>query len=347
MTVTAIVADPFGNVLAEIVPEYGDISWILNGIGAASLTMRTNDAKWTRTNFRQGGMLLLEFDNGLQPWVGVLEGASSIEWQPNQRAKVNYISAEAILKHRLTDQDVDYGGATAGSVASNLLAFTNGKKQTGILPGELWTNSPGAGRVYHYDVMYDALVKLQEATGGDWAVTGYRGTGLNKDKVDLRLNFWARKGRDLPDVALVEDHNALLVSYVEQDSGMANSVFVVGAGNDWSTERPIGTAQDADSIAENNLFETSIVANDITESATADALASATLAARVNPYRLLTVDTTNLNPGAWAAYDVGDKVACLFPSAGWAGLDGMGRVVSRAYNPLAKICRLVVEMDNG
>ncbi len=342
---TAIVADPFGNLLDEITPALSEVSWVLNDLGAVKIVMSTSDAKWRQDYFRQGGMLLLEFENGLPAWGGVSSGAQRIRWLTGGLAEVNYLSAEVILSRRRSGKNVVFSGVSAGEIAVSLLEATNGKKATGLAAGEVWVSSPAAGREYHYDFLYEAFVKLRESTGGDWGVTAGRTTTLNQQRLDLRVNFWERRGTDKPNVALIEGHNATVVEYVEQDNGLANDWVTVGGGEDWSDERLEGTASDADSIAANNLLEGVEIANDITEQGDLDTLAATRLQASLQPFRALTLDVVDLAPGLFADYDIGDRVAVLCHSVGWGGVDELGRMTARSFNAGTGVCRVVLELD--
>lgn len=339
--IQAIVADPFGHLLAQIEPEISDISWLLNDVGGTAIVMRTNDAKWREDYFRPGCMLLLEFDNGLPAWIGISTGSPRIRWLAGKKVSISYQSAEKYLARRRTDKNVTLN-QSAGDVVETLLASMNGRAPTTLRAGELWYTSGDVVREYHYDNVFDAIVKLHEDTGGDWGVTGKRS---DSGKLDLTLNFWERRGADKPDVALVEGKNATVVDYVEQDADMVNDWVVVGAGNGWgSSSRIEGTAIDDDAIAIYGLWEDAIIENNITREDTLTTLATARLEASLTPRKILTLDTVNQAPGVFATYHLGDRVAVLVHSVGWHGVNQLGRVTGRTFNPTTGVSRVVLEL---
>lgn len=342
--VVAHVADPSGLILAEIEPELSPVSWILNGVGGTTAALSTQDTKWREPFFLLGGMLLLEFSNGLPNWVGISTGNQRVRWS-GRRGIVSYQSAERYLVRRKSGKNVSLENQTVGEIVRGLLDAMNGKRQSPLRAGELWTDSAPYAREYHYTKLFAAITQLQKDSGGDWDVSGKRGTALNSHRIDLALNFRARRGSDRPQVALIEDHNATVVEYTEQDGGLVNDWTVVGAGNDWGLLRPEGVADDADSIATYDLWEDAMVENNVIARDTLTAMAQARLAASLRPFRVLTLDCVDLKPGLFAMYDVGDRVSVLSHTAGWHGLDEMGRVTARTYDPVTRRCRVVLEMD--
>lgn len=335
------VADPFGKLLAEIQPEVSEVSWLLNEVGGVNMTMRTDDDKWRADYFRMGGMVLLEFENGLPDWTGLSTGTQRIRWQNGQRATVAYQSSERYLVRRRSGKNVSFVNRTVSDIVGTLVAEMNGKRKTPIRVGDLWTNSPEVRREYHYTNLFDALKTLQQDTGGDWGVTGGRGTG---NRLDLLLNFWPRRGTDKPNVALIEDHNAVVVDYTEKDFNFVNDMVVVGAGSDWGLTRPEGVADDTTSIATYDLWEGATVENDVTSEATLTTIARARVTASLVPYRVLTLDVMDLAPGAFASYHIGDRVSVSCYSVGWGGVEGLGRVTARTFAPATGRSRVVLEL---
>lgn len=347
--VTAIAADPFGRILDELEPEIGSVSWVLNGVGGATIRMATNDPKWVPENFRFGGILLLEFGNGLPPFAGVVTSRKWVEG--GTKAEVSYLSAEHILTKRETSKAMTFLTTPAGHIARSVLQYTNGLRTTGIGEGDFWAGGDPLTREYHVEKLFDVLENLRADTRGDWGITT-RGVSSDpaKKRVDLTLYFWSRRGADRPDVALIQDHNMTVVDYTEQEAGgeaggLITEWTVYGGGQAWDDSRLEGLARADDAVAEYNLRQESEILNDVFEQGTLDARSAARLAKSLRPFRALTVEAANLAPAPFASYDVGDRVKVLAHRVGFGGLDEMAKVIGRSHNPNKQTCQVVLELD--
>ena len=75
VSILFLVADVNGRVLTEINPEIQRVSQRWNAAGAVAFAMAATDRKLREEYFIEGNRVLLQFDNGLPDWGGVLTGA--------------------------------------------------------------------------------------------------------------------------------------------------------------------------------------------------------------------------------------------------------------------------------
>lgn len=70
-----LVADLTGTVLTELKPRLEKVSWVENDVGQMTFALAKTDPKLQERYLRFGNRVLVEFDNGLPPWGGVITGA--------------------------------------------------------------------------------------------------------------------------------------------------------------------------------------------------------------------------------------------------------------------------------
>src|SRR4030042_6489085 len=68
-----LVAERVGRILGGREPELGPVSWRLNDVGRLTMRLARADPKATEDNLRFGNRILVEFDNGLPNWGGIID----------------------------------------------------------------------------------------------------------------------------------------------------------------------------------------------------------------------------------------------------------------------------------
>lgn len=332
-----LVADPFGRVLEEIRPESGTIGSILNGVGATSITMKTRNSKFVESNFLFGGMIYFAFGNGLLPWAGF---AVRRKWRAPGLAEIEYRSAEILFGWRVSGKD-DYFQNTPGLIARQALVNASASFPANIIPLDIWNGGTPLVRDYHFENLADVLADVQEASAGDWNVDANETGG----RIKLYLNFYERRGSDKAALYLKQGVNIEIPDYTEQDTGLVNQWYVVGGGNTWDDDRPVGFAQDMDSIAVHGLRQDVVFLNGVTDIQSLNAHAASLLSKSLIPFRSVGGVAVDKEPARFADYDVGDRLTVEAPQMGFGGISELGRVTGRDFDLKTGQATLSLELD--
>lgn len=315
-----LVANDNGVLVGELSAEIDSLSWVLNEHGQARLILPNPGTAAHLMEF--GNRLLVYMDNGLPPWSGFIDPPR--RWRYGSVSLAAY-SGERLLTHRLTGRNRAFAGATAGSILLALL-----KEQAGprvIEPGYIDLGGAQLTDVYHYEELYEVL-RSDMFAGVDFHVSGTMEGG----RIKFRLHLYPRRGKDLPNVWLLEGHNASDIDPEEQGP-IINEWLTAGAGNGWGDlDRVYAAARDDDSIARFGLRQASKIFSNVRDMATLEALTAVELAATAEPYVAIPLNAVNLPPGLFADYDIGDGVGVELYSM-LNGYRGTRRVIGRNYRP--------------
>jgi len=334
--IRVLVGNRSGVVLAELEPNLGAVSWRLNEVGRCSFSISRNDSKATEEHLQFGNRVLIEFDNGLPNWGGVID--TPRDWQ-NNTITVNCYSGEQLLGFRTTDKGRYFSGQNVGYIFQQLIEEANAVASTGVVVGNVWEGGDGHYPDYHYkkllEIIRDSL--CSNMSSADFDVIAAEVGGV----IQFTANIYARKGSNKTGVALVEGQNLAPVRLSEQGE-IVNAFYLAGEGNGWGDDRITSEMVDADSVSLYGLREKGVVISDVSVQATLDAHAVNLLAEYGMPHSMLDLIALNLEPGLFANYDVGDGVQVMLHSVGFGGYDHQVRVLSREYDPGGGDCRLVV-----
>lgn len=329
-----LVADLTGTVLTELKPRLEKVSWVLNEVGQLTFALAKTDPKLQERYLRFGNRVLVEFDNGLPAWGGVLTGAR--EWSESEVA-VEAWSAEAVLGWRVTGRNRLFSGASLGSVLQTVLADAAAVASTGLQLGTVYLGGAGYSLEYHYSTLADVVADLVELGGVVVDVTAREVGGV----VVFSVNLFERRGRDRPGVALVEGANVVGARVRDEDT-VINAQYGATDGSGWAEgTRLFGGAVSAESAARHWLRET-FESIKVTEQSALDAALRARLEASQWPTRAVAVQVTNRPPGEFREYDLGDGVTVSLPTYGFGGTRGMFQVVGREFFVDEDVCDLVL-----
>ncbi|MBX7250688.1 MAG: hypothetical protein K1X50_01810 [Candidatus Promineofilum sp.] len=333
-----LVADGQGRILTQLRPDMERISWRFNEVGQVAWSLARTDEKLREEYVRFGNRVLIQFDNGLPAWGGVIGGG--YEWG---EASVGFLafSGEALLGWRRTGRRRRFDGVSVGNIALALLAEAEGVWPVGVRPGRVWLGGPGHYPEYHYksleDVLRDSLVENLSAEAFDVSAREEAG------RVVFELNLYEAKGATRGDVALVEGRNVSDVRFRVEDN-IVNAWFMAGEGSDWGdTSRVYAEAVDEESVRLYGRREGFEVRSGVIYQSTLDATIQRRLRETAYPNRVLALATTDDRPGRFGDYGVGDTLMCVLPSFDWGGVRGMYRVLGREFFPEHGVCDLVLE----
>ena len=330
-----LVADLTGTVLTELRPRVEKVSWVLNDVGQLSFVMAKTDSKLQERYLRFGNRVMIEFDNGLPAWGGVITGGR--EWSDSEVA-VEAWSGKALLQWRTTARNRTFSGATLGSILQTVLSDANAVASTRLDVGTIYLGGAGYSLEYHYANLWDVAKELVDLGGVVVDVTAQEEGGV----IRFGVNLYERKGADRPGVALVEGANVVGARLRDVDS-VINTWYGATDGSGWGDgDRLYGSAASSESAALHDVRE-GFLAVKVAEQSALDAALRAQLARTQWPTRTVALQVTNRPPGEFSEYDLGDAVTVSLPTYGFEGTRGLFQVTAREFFPDEDVCDLVVE----
>lgn len=339
MTARVVIGDKSGVQIAELEGELGPVSWRLNDVGSVKFGLARTDGKATEEILQFGNRVLIEFDNGLPTWAGVLDPPR--EWKDGQVWSTGY-SAEYLLGWRQTDRGRYFSDASVGYIFSQLVSEAQVAESLGIGLDKIYYGGEGHWPDYHFDnvlkVIRDSLVS--RLSNFDWEVVG----SLSGGRIVLTANLYERKGSLRTNVALIEGSNLTGIRLLEQGK-IVNAWDVAGEGSTWGSDRLVSAAADTTSRSAYGLRQDASIFGGVSVQATLDSHASTLLAESKGPHNMLELSAADEEPFGFEAYDVGDSVRVQLTSFGFGGFDGMVRILGREYDAGTGMCKLVTRED--
>jgi hypothetical protein len=333
--INVLVGDLGGIVLGEIPLNVEQVSWRNKDVGQVTGYLPLLNVERYQTLLRFGNTLLLQFDNGLPDWGGVIDTPRS--WGGNQIQVTGY-SGEYLLKLRLTGRNDIHRSQSVGEIWRASLAEANQRDFTGLNVAPPWYGGLTQNTDYHLKVLFDVARELaDDLSSADFYVTAAESGG----HIIFTARFEERRGRDLDGVALVDGRNITNV-VVEEQGPIYNHWYIVGAGNSWYT-RYIAEARDALSANLYRLREQSEIQSQVSSSFMLHSIAEQRLQNNSEPAVSIPLTALNQPPAYFADYDIGDSLPIDAAWAGFTGLNGRVRVLGREYAPHSGVCNLIVE----
>jgi len=331
------VGDLTGRRLAEINPELKVISWRRNKVAKIPIAMSRGDTHLTEPNLRPGNRILIEFDNGLPPWGGIIDPPS--KWTLDTY-KTNGYSAEQLLFHRQTDRGRYFDAARASYIFKSVLeeaeAFVPEIIEIGSIQDE--------AELYYPDYHFESLMKVAESLVNLAGIDFWIRPALVEGRIVFYAHMAQQRGSLKSGVLLQEGLNIAEITLDEQGP-VQNDWATAGSGQGWGDQRIYSAARDASSVSRYGLRQAAGIFSSIVDQATLDSNTAALLAASKQPGNRWAIEVQNAKPALFAAYDIGDIVRLVAPSFGWNGFDGYVSVEARYFDPLTEECVLVVEED--
>lgn len=335
--VLALVAEVgTGRILGEVQPQFRRVLWMLGNNGEAEMVFAADDPAVLGGMVSPGRRVMLQFDNGLPDWGGVLDVPIDRDgWTVGVRA----YEPTHLLKGRLTGRNSAVQ-TDAGHVAAALIAETNAEDATGITVDFVDAIVGDVAQTYHLARIGDVLAN-DVAPYAEWVVRPH----LSAAGLMFRMYMAPRLGRDLSArVRLVQGVNMMPPKIVEQGP-IVNQWIVVGNAGDWdpaaATPRAVAVATDSGSQYRYGLRQDTATADQDDET-NLGTLAAAAVAGTAEPYVALRATVLNLPPATFGQYDVGDWITVEL-HGGYAGKELVMRVVGRELDVESGTCEVILK----
>ena len=331
-----LICNQFGVAKAEIHPAIEFVSWRLNNVGRAKMSLPWTDAKCTKDNLQYGNRLVIQWDNGLPDWGGVIDTPRS---RTQGITRFTAYSAERLLDWRVTAKAREFSAKTPGYIAKTLLSDENAERSTGIDEGTIAETGTERSINYHYHDLLRQYRELARLTGEDFCVAPTFSSGV----LTFALNWYNPRGTDYSDSVWLNTANVIEnKTKLDEQGPIHNRVIVAGDGQTWGDERLDSISVDTTSQAAYDYREYS-EKQSATVQTTLDANADAILAEVKDPRNVLSVHVTNTAPALYSAYGIGDTVTADL----WTGnaewwYHAAVRVIAREWYP-NDTCRLEVQ----
>jgi hypothetical protein len=319
----------------EISPQIESVAWRLNQTGQAKLYLSYTDPLCTPDNLRLGKRVLMNFENGLPPFGGVID-------VPRQRrangVAFTVYTGDRILSWRRTAKTRAFTSTAPGIIYQTLIEDENAESGTGIAIGSIYTGGTARSETYHLHNVLDVILQLQRLSGEEFEVVPV----YQKRQLTFLANWKQRIGSDISDeILLVEDRN-IEPPALDEQGPIASRVLCAGgaAGDDGWDDRLVGEDTSTTSRNEYGYREYAEVITGVFDQTTLDASATSVLDELDAPRERFSIAALNREPATFGDYDVGDTVTlqAFLQHPLWA-VDRALRIVGREWTP-ADICRL-------
>ncbi|MCA9872470.1 MAG: hypothetical protein KC441_02415 [Anaerolineales bacterium] len=337
MAINILVGDAGGNILGEVpLLHIEQVVWRNNGVGQTTATLPLLNLTRYEPLLRFGNTVLLQFDNGLPNWGGIVDTPRS--WQAGF-FQVNLYSGEQLLEQRLTGKNEIYRQYSVGDLFRSAVVAANARAHTGVEAATPWYG----GDLQDLDLHFKPLLDLATELTGDLSTADFYVTPAESDG---RITFTAylvnRRGADLYGVSLVEGRNLAEVT-MEEQGPIVNYWYTVGSGTSWYTNRYVAESYDLESISAYGRRESSEIQTSISSPTMLDSIGERSLEDTANPRTAVTLLAISTPPALFSQYDIGDSLPVSIPSYGFQGFDTRVRLLGREYLPDAGLCNLLVE----
>jgi hypothetical protein len=339
MAIRFLVGDVSGTLIAELECDIGPVSWRLNDVGSVKFGVARTSSKATSDFLKYGNRVLIEFDNGLPNWTGIIDPPR--EWNKGMIQCTAY-SAEYILGFRQTDKGRYFSDASVGYIFEHLISESNLVEDTGIAVGSVYYGGDNHWPDYHFDNLLKTIREslCDRLSDYDFEVVGSESGG----RISLTANLYERKGSSKANVVLIEGSNLTEQKLLEQGS-IINYWDVAGEGNEWGSTRLVSNAQDVTSRSTYGLRQGAAIFSSVSVQTTLDNHATTLLDETKDVHSMVDLSVVNESPALFQDYDVGDSVRVILTTCGFGGFDDMVRIWAREYDPRTGACRLVTRED--
>jgi hypothetical protein len=326
---TVIVSDRFDNLRGELPGVAVNWSFLINGLGMATLQIGFDHPKATEYYLGMSNIARVKYP-GLRTWIGRIDG---LQWQAGA-ISVTCRSLECLLQKRRTAETRSFVSTAGGVCAKALVDEANDVEKTGALTSSdlIWSGGdPQTFTCYHDDV-YERVQTLAETVGAEWWVDENR-----------YLRWESRRGTDR-ELALIDGVNVSAdSSYSEIAVDIANDWLVIGYGEDWA-QKPKVQRTDGDSIGKYGLRQATEDAQDLPTEAALETRSQALVNEYGLPFQFFDLLVPNVGD-IWSQLDLGDRVRLQSGSWGWNGIDEMVRIIGQEINDQAGVMRLIVKRE--
>ena len=326
-----------GTIIAEIEPDISEITWRKNAVGRTRFAISTTDPKATKETLKFGNKILIQFENGLPNWGGIIDPPRT--WGEG-KIYCDAFSGEKIFDYRTTDKGRYFQGSTIGEIYSALIGEANIIEHMGVSLGDIWDGGSSHSPSYHYKKLLDIFQKslTSKLSNADFYVKAIEENG----SINFYADLYESRGADKTKFALIQNKNLGPIKLKEQGP-IINSWDVAGEGTTWGIERLTASLQDKNSKDIYGLREDSKVYGDMSLQASLDDSAQTLIDEFKGPYNIFTLNAINKKPAKFSDYDIGDTIRLIAEDYGFDGTDTTVRLFTRTYDPQTGLCELVVK----
>ncbi len=322
-----------GGRLADIRPRLDSVTWKLNDEGRAHFFLPYTDSKCTELNLRPGNYVLMEFENGLPDWAGVIDYPRD---RDSEGVTVSAFTGDRLLGWRVSGADDHFEAMAAGAIFRQAIRTANATQTLNMAENDMYTGGDAITQRWHYYNVLRRVRELARLSYQDFHI-GHQVSGA----LQFLANWYQTRGADKTQRVLLAEGANVTSPHLSEQGPVANVIYTVGDGAEWAS-RPVGVATDVASIASYGYRQyVEQVPSD--NQSTLDAMAEALLDQMAEPRRMISMTVTDDAPAAFADYDIGDIVdTYIFTGGGEDWLfDDPVRVIARSWTPNGE-CELEV-----
>jgi len=323
-----------GVELAEIDPDFEFVNWRLNNVAMARFVMSMKDSRCTQDNLRPGNLLLVEFENGLPDWGGVIDLPRVRQYG---EVSVTAYSADGIWLSRRTPKSRYFTAAPPGTIFQTLIEEEHALWPTKVTIGDIYGGGVGRTIEYHYHQLAKRFKDLARLTGMDFWFEPVLEDGV----LSFTAHWTETRGSDRSGTLTLEEGRNIGDVSMKEQGPIYNTIVVAGEGVTWG-DRITSETEDAasrDTYGYREYFE---MQSGVKLQATLDANAEELLAFYKDPRNVFKIKAVDNDPARFSEYAVGDTLRCVafLQFSEWA-FDGNVRVIAREWTPKGE-CRLEV-----
>jgi hypothetical protein len=334
------VADLSQNIFAEIEPRIDQVAWRINQPTTVVMAIDADEATETICQF--GNRIVIQFQNGLPDWGGVIDCPQV--WRDDGTIEMHVYSPERLLNRRYTEREQIFDGNNAGTILQKLLEKANNEHPTGIVLGSIWQGGDDLQVENHYTKLQEVIT--QQLLNDEYTPYAYEiVTTVESGKIVFTINFYEKLGRDLSAEAIWFEGENFTVEEFSYRGPIINEFTAIGKGSTWDDDRPVATETDETSRARYGLCQESEIYSEILEQGTCETIAATRIDRHREPWIHLVGTEYDMDAAPYAGHHAGDIIRAILPNYGFNGTDVNVRILTREFDFGTHLCRVVAEED--
>lgn len=299
------VGDASGRLIGEFAGALESVAWVVDGYGMAAMILSLQAAVAVAGLLEFGNRVLIEFDNGMQPWGGVVDVPRETT---RATVRVQLYEAGYLLGWRLTPAVASYMGEQARPAADILgdLVRRSGLDIEVALPaGE-------PGRPVEVEFGYQKLAAAAETLRGlDPLLHWHARAELANRRIRFILDTFRGYAAERAESAiLIQGHNLVGGSVLEQGP-IFNQILVAPGDSDLAQGGAVYVATEGGDGQRDDLRQDFVVLTDVTDAehpGRAQAHADARLALYARPRLRTRGISLDMAPGRYRDLGIGARV---------------------------------------
>lgn len=327
----------FGAALGEVISPVYDAEWRINTVTRLRFTLSTRDAACRADWLQFGNLVLVEPENGLPAWAGVID--TPREWGKGSVTVTAY-SAEQLLAWRRPAQMGAKIKGTPGAIFRQMVQMAVSAAFLPVELGEVYEGGPSREETLEDDLLAECQ-RIAERAGNEFDLTPV----VRDGRLVFRANWYERMGQAT--VLVLEEGIDLQLSdrpLVEQGE-IVNDLLGYGAGATWAS-RPKAIKTDALSVGQYMQRQAVRGFDGNVETGTLEENTAQALTKAAQPVKVLDANVTN-GRGAFGSIRKGNNIRVILHSVGFigsgTGADVTMRIAGFGYN--CATCRVISEED--